>query len=346
MDGWIQTVSSDSVRTLSSELLLDLFALEERSDRIAETRDDLTALAEDMLMSTDTAEADRIVGALGALAVGPSPRHAEAASLSLETIAGSRSLREMSSTLADFDQAQLAWFERFCHQLGASALEALVPSMATVPEDEGRRRLEHVIVQFGDEAVAPLARLTKVPNGIVRRAAIRCIGRIGTDRAIAVLQKLVTSGDARAAHEAVVALAHIDDDSALRPVVTALRDGPLALRQLVVEALAASHERRASRLLVAALDQMDPLGPDHQLVVRVLGALRIVGDDQTVPAIARTLGAWSWLRLAKANRVKRTAASVLASMKTAAARAALDEALTGGDILSRKHARTARRGGA
>ncbi len=345
MDGWIQTVSSDSISALSSVLLLDLFALEERPSRISQTADDVAALAEDLLMAADTAEAERIVHALGAIAAGPSPRHAEAASRAIETIAGSTSMREMNSTLIDFDDVQLAWFERFCHQLGVPALEALVDSIVMTPEGEGRHRLERVIMQFGDDAVAPLARLTAIPNWPVCRDALRCIGGIATAKAIAVLQKFVGGGDQRQAREAVIALVRIDDATALRPLVTALREGPSALRLMVVEALAASLDRRAAPLLVATLDEIDPLGPDHKLSIRVLGALRLVGDDKAVPAIARTLRAWSWRHLTRAYRVKRAAAHLLASINSAASRAALDEATSGGDLLSRMHARTARRAG-
>ncbi|MCX6543083.1 MAG: HEAT repeat domain-containing protein [Acidobacteria bacterium] len=342
MDEWMRTVSSDSIRSLSSVLLLDLFALEERQGEIVETADDLAALAEDLLMSADTVEADRVVHTLDTTASDRSPHHAEAGSKALETIARSTSLSEMSLALADFDSTQLAWFGRFCHQLGPAALESLVPSMLTAPEGEGRHRLDQVIVQFGDEAVAPLTQLIESSDRAVCRAALQCIGRIGTDKAIAVLQKLIGGEDVRTARDAVVALVRIDDSSALRPVIAALRDGPSALRHLVVDALAASRERRAAPLLAATLDTIDPLGPEHELAIRVLRALRLVNDDAAVPAIARTFGAWSWLRLARASRVKRTAAGVLASMKTDAALAALDQAVTDGDVLSRGHARLAR----
>ena len=346
MDGWIQTVSSDSVRTMSSVLLLDLFSLEERPSRITETADDLAAVAEDLLMAADTVETERIVNGLAAIAVGPSPGHAQAASKALHSIAVSKSICDMGATLADFDDAQLAWFDRICHQLGVPVLASIVASMVAASEGEGRRRLEQVIVAFGDPAVAPVARLLENPDWPLRRAAIHCLGRIGTVGAIAVLQKLIGDADASAVHETVAALMRIDDPSALRPVASALRDGPPGLRLLVVGALAASHERRASPLLAAALDETDPFGPGYELVLLMLGALRIVGDDKAVPAIARMLRAWSWRRLARTNRVKRSAASVLASMKSDAARGALDAAIRGGDVLARRHARAARGGGA
>jgi len=341
MDGWIRTVSSESIRSMSAGLLLDLLGLEERPGKIFETADDLALLVDDLLMSCDTAESERVVLALCTIVAGSSPSHAEAASRALAAIARSEGLRDMSAALADADDARLAWFDRFCHRLGAPVLDGLVPAIETAPEGEGRRRLAQVIASFGDSAIEPLCGVLNHTDWLVRRAALHCIGRVGTDGAIAALEPLVSGADTRLAHEAVVALMHITRPAALEPVAAALRDGRPELRHLVVDALGASRDRRAAALLLATLDGLDPVGRGHALAMRVLIALRLVGDDEAVPAVADVLRGWNWLGLVKTNRVKRVAVSVLVSIKTAASQAALAEALSSGDILARMQARRA-----
>lgn len=342
MDLWIRTVSTDSVRSMSCLLLLDLLGLEEQPDKMVELADDLAAMVGDLLMSADTAEAERATVGLGKMAAGPSPPHRTAASGALTAIAGSASLREMAATLADFDDAQLAWFNRFCHQLGTPVLQTLMAAMPRASEGEGRVRLGQVIVRFGDAAVAPLARMLEAEDWLVRRAALRCIENIGTEAAIALLEPLVSAADARMAHESVIALVRIGQPAALRPLAAALHGGPTPLRRLIVDALAAARDRRASPLLAATLNTVDPVGRDHALAVRLLDAIRLGGDDQSVPAVAHVLRAWNWLRPSRTNRIKRLAAGVLASFNTEAAIAALDDARRNGDGLAKMHARRAK----
>ena len=345
MDGWIHTVDSDSVRTLSVTLLLDLLTLEQRPDNIAETAGDLATLAADLLMSADSDQSEQVVRGLAAVSTGPSTRHAMAAQRALETLAGSNAMRETTATLADFDQAQMAWFERMCTALGPSSLNTLVSVLAVAADDEGRRRIEHVIALFGDVAIAPLMPLLDAPNWPAVRAAIYTLGQIGSPAAIKLLDSLIGGPDPRKAYEAVVALARIDDAAALRGVAAALRDGSPAVRMRVVDALAASHEPRTGPLLASALAEARVLGSGHHLAIRTLGALRQIGGDQAVPAIVRAMQAWSWFRIPRASRLKRAAAGVLASMNTTAALTALNEAARTGDVLLKRYARAATRRG-
>jgi len=346
MDSWISTVSADSVRILAVTLLIDLFLIEDRPDRINETADSLAAQAEDLLMAADTAEVERIVRALHEAAAGDADARAAAGRKALDTLARSAAMRDMSSSLPDFDTVQSEWFGRMCGMLGPAVLDALVPALPIVADGPGRPRLEPLIVAFGDHAVPPLVTLAADQDWNAARAAIQIIGRIGTPSATSVLHGFITGGDPRHVREAVIALMHIGDDRAIEPIRTAAQDRSRWRAESVVDALASSADRRASPILAALLADLDPLRSDHDLALKILNALRIVGDERAVPAIAAAMRPTSWLRFRRARRVKRSAISVLASMHNAEARAALDEAISSGDGLLRRLARHARGTGA
>jgi hypothetical protein len=343
MDGWIRTVSSDSIRSQFTGVMLDLLVLEDDPVRLADTSRDTAALAEDLLVSADTIEVGALVDALSRITRSRSPRHASASEQALDTIGRSAAMREMSSSLNDFDDSHTEWFAQFCQQVGPAALDALVPALVTAADDEGRCRLERVIERFGDRAVAPLVRLIAAPHASVGHSVIDILGRIATNSAIAELQKVVAGSHPQHAQRAVIALVRIGEPRSLRPLTDALRDGAPAMRERVVDALVASQAPQAGDVLVDALTDLDPLGEDHGLVLRILAGLHSHGDAKSVSVIAGLLRTFSWRHVRRSMRIKRAAGEALASMPIADAGAALDEAIAHGDMLTRNRARSARR---
>ena len=151
------------------------------------------------------------------------------------------------------------------------------------------------------------------------------------------------AADAQRVREAVAAILRLDDPGALRSLAVVLKTGTRRERHTAIDALIATQDHRASALLASALRETRPIGEDHQLALQLLAALRRVGDEHAVPAIAESMQAVSWVRLAQTISLKRTAVSVLASMNNARAPKALTHAARHGDLLLRRCARTAMR---
>ena len=55
-------------------------------------------------------------------------------------------------------------------------------------------------------------------------------------------------------------------------------------REAVVEALVAERDPRVVPLLGRILDESDPLGDDHPIVLDTLGAVGTLGGDHAIPA--------------------------------------------------------------
>ena len=104
LDGWVHSVSAESVKTLSVTLLLDLFSLEESAEAAAEVANDLAALAEDLLMSADYREAERVVQALTDVASWSDPRRALAARIAVDLARPPRCATW--ATVTDFEDGQ------------------------------------------------------------------------------------------------------------------------------------------------------------------------------------------------------------------------------------------------
>jgi hypothetical protein len=137
----------------------------------------------------------------------------------------------------------------------------------------------------------------------------------------------------------VRALAGIKDPSAARAVHTALRAATGDQRRAVVEALVSERDARVVPVLVRIVEESDPFGADHPIVLETVGALSRLGDDQAVPVLSALMRRRKLLAPRKGKALKETSLAALRAIQTPAAARAIDEAARSGDRMLRKLAR-------
>jgi hypothetical protein len=138
---------------------------------------------------------------------------------------------------------------------------------------------------------------------------------------------------------AVRALASISDPAAARSIHTVLRAATGEQRRAVVDALVAERDPRVVPVLVCILNESEPLGADHQIVVETLDAIGRVGRDEAVPEVATLMRRRSWLARRKTRALKQASLLALQTIGTPAAAGAIGEAASHGDRLLRRLAR-------
>ena len=92
-------------------------------------------------------------------------------------------------------------------------------------------------------------------------------------------------------------------------------------------------------MLVRILDESEPLGKDHTVVLDTLNALKLVHTDTAVRPIARVAGRKRWFAFSKNRVLKDTAVETLASIGTQESKHALEKAASEGDRLLRRLAK-------
>jgi hypothetical protein len=346
LDEWVESVSAESVRTLSVTLLLDLFMMEDSPAGMTETAQDLARLAEDLLEAADFAETARVLRALDPARLVADPPRAEAGRHALNHLARSSAMGEVAAAAGDMDDTQYEWFRASCALLGPLVLPAILPSLAAASEGATRDRLSAIVIAFGPAAAGPLARWLAGERGDARRIGIQLAGRLGTPVAVSALQPLTVSPDVRVAREAILAVAGIDDPSARRCLANALRQGDREARDRAVEAVIAAGRPSMAPLLADALGDMQPFGPAFALALQTLNALRHSSDEAVVPAVTGALRAFDWRHVGQSMTFQRAAVDVLASMPCPGAAAALAEAGRTGGFLVKRYARAVTRAGA
>jgi HEAT repeat protein len=335
----VGTLEQDNVRRLSVTLLIDLLALESDPARAPDLARDVAALAEDLLLAGDYESADAVVAALAEHAANPGAVAHQGSRLALDGLVSTLAFREAAELLEDMTDAEAARFAEVCRHVGAASIDALLRLLAPDDATPGRQRATAIVRGFGVRAVTRLGPLVSSPHWTAQRNAAELLGDIGGAEAVPLLQPLLRGVDARVIAAAVRALAGISDPAAARCVHTVLRASSGEQRRAVVDALVSQRDARAVPVLVRILDDSDPFGADHTIVLETVAALALVGDDHAVPALATLMRRKKLLSRRKVRAVKTESLSALRAISTPAAGQAIEDAAANGDRLLRRLAR-------
>src|SRR3954469_13258506 len=333
---WIESLGQASVRGLSVQMLIDLFSLEQDATRADEMAADMSALAEDLLMSGAYADALTVTSALRTRARAPKAIGKDASRQALDELGESMAMRESVALIGDVDEENWTAMKAVIESVGVSSVESLKSVILVEQDTLTTARAEGVIVGFGARAVMRLASLVGDARWFVQRRGANVLGRIASAEAVPLLQPLLRQGDPRVARAAVSALGGIQDPAAARAIQTVLRAATGEVRRAVTEALVAEKDPRVVPMLVQILRESQPLGQDHEVVIETIDALGTVGTDASVPILITMAQRRKWFGGRKLRLLKEHSVDALARVGTAKAVAALQDAATTGDRTLRK----------
>jgi HEAT repeat protein len=329
---WVETLAQDNVRTLSVMLITDLLRLEEEPQRAGDLTRDMVALVDDLFMAGDFPNALLVLQELQRAGTGKVA--GAAARAALTSVADSVALREAAGLLGDLDEGGVTLFTQCVEAIGAGAVRALYPALQSETETLAYRRARAVVSKFGAAAAPHLAALGEDSRWFVQRNAALLLGACRSADAVAPLQALLRKHDPRVLRHAVAALAGIDDPSAARAVQTALRAATAASgenRSAVIEALVAERDPRVVPMLARILADIDPFGPDHQVLLDTLDAVRQLADERAIPPVTAIMRRKKFFGGRKARAFKAASVQALLAMGTPKATSALDDASRTGD---------------
>jgi hypothetical protein len=336
----IDTLGQDNVRRLSVTLLIDLLTLERDAARAPELARDVAALAEDLLFAGDYESALTVVTALQERAADSKAVTSQASRMALDGVVTTLAFHEATDLFGEMSETEAGIFADICARIGAAAADALKMHLESEAPTPARARATATIRQYGPRAVTRLASLVGSGNWAGQRNAAELLGEIGAPEAVPLLQPLLRGHDSRVTNAAVRALSSIRDPAAARAVHTVLRASTGDQRRAVVDALVTQRDARVVPVLVRILEESDPFGGDHAIVLETLGALTSVGDDQAVTALSTLIRKKRFFGGRKVKAVREKGLGALRALKTPAARKAIEDAATTGDRMLRRLART------
>ena len=333
---WMDSLGQQSVRTLSVLMLIDLLTIETDADRAGGIAQDMEALAEDLLMAGAYDDTQAVTQALADRAGSAAGIGRDACRLALDTLGESLAMLETAAVLGEVDDSGWEAIRAVMQIIGPPGIEALKPVVAVEQETLASRRAGELILGCGPGAVMRLAALLSDPRWFAQCAGARLLGGIGSATAVPLLQPLLRQNNPRVIRETVTALGCIPDPSAARAIHTVLRAATGAARRAVVDALVADRDPRVVPMLIRILEESEPLGKDHDVVLETLAALGTVGSDTAVPALASAIQRRGFFRRKKLRAIKERGVAALGSIGGPNADATLDQASRTGDRMLKK----------
>jgi HEAT repeat protein len=335
----IDTLGQDNVRRLSATLLTDLLRLEQDPARAPDLARDVAALVEDLLLAGDYESALSVTTALQTQAADATAVASQASRVALDGIVSTVAFLETSDLLGDMSDAEAALFADICVRIGPGATDTLKGHLESEALTPARTRATAIIRQYGPKVASRLTSLVGSHTWAAQRNVAELLGELAAPECVPLLQPLLRGSDARVTNAAVRALSHINDPAAARAVHTVLRAATGDQRRAVVDALVAQRDARVVPVLVRILEESEPFGADHPIVLETLDALARVGDDQAVATLSGLMKKKKLLARKKVNAVREKSLAALRAIKTPGAARALDEAATTGDRMLRRLAR-------
>jgi HEAT repeat protein len=332
----LDTLGQDNVRRLSVRLLIDLLKLERDPARAPEIAHDVAALAEDLFLAGDYESVLAVVTALQEQAADSSAVASAGSRIALDAIVNTVAFVEAAELLGEMGDAEAACFTDICAHIGPAATDALKVHLETEALTPARARTSAIVKRYGARGVSRLSSVAGSKQWAAQRNVAELLGDIAVAEAVPLLQPLLRGLDSRVTTAAVRALANIKDPAAARAVHTVLRAATGEQRRAVVEALVAQRDARVVPVLVRIIEESDPFGGDHAIVLETVGALAQVGDDQAVPALSALMRKKKFLARKKARALKEQSLTALRAIRTPAAADAIAEAAKTGDRMLRK----------
>jgi HEAT repeat protein len=333
---WMDSLGQANVRLLSVTMLIDLFTIEEDPNRAGEIAGDMEALTEDLLMSGAYDEALTVARALQQRATTAKSIGEEASRVALDRLGESLAMRETIGLIGDLDDESWQAIRAVVQTIGVSSVEAIRTALLTEQDSVATARAEELILAFAPRVVGRLAALTGDSRWFVQLRGARLLGRIAVADAVPLLQPLLRQSDPRVARQAVASLGAIADPAAARAIQTVLRAATGEMRKAVTEALVAERDPRVVPMLVRILEESQPLGRDHDMVLETIEALGIVGTDGAVPILATLARKTSLFGRRKARALKERSIDALTRVGTVKSTSAIQDAAQQGDRMLRK----------
>jgi hypothetical protein len=310
---------------------------------MADPARDISGFVEELILTGVYAETLPLIDELAAAAKAPAAVAPEACRKAIESVGRSTALAEAAVGLGDQTAEEYDDFTRLVCAVGPATVPGLLPAYGREDGSAGGERAARLLVRLGVPALPAVAAAIDDPRWFVQRDLARVLGQIGTPAAVPPLQTLVRRPDGRIMRAAVTALAGIDDRAAGRALHMALKAATGETRAAVITALVGLKNTRVVPLLVQMLQEGQPFGSEHPLVLDMLAALGALQDDRATAAIAAMARQRRWLAWRKTAGLRHASLHALVRIGTDKARAALaDLARTGDLFLQRQIRRTMR----
>jgi hypothetical protein len=340
LSGWINTVSTSTLRALDLTLLLDLLNIEADDRKWAALTPTVVGMLEDLLLVGDFEAASQLLAVIVRESTGDGSKgRRQSALTAIDMLVAGSMLRHVVSHLGAIDDAQFARVKEMCVSVGEVMIRPLAEALSIEERVRTRERMTSILVAFGVVGRRTAERLKNSPNAAVRRTAILLLREFGGTEALPELTELLNDSEPRVQREAVRAIVNIGTTRAFQILGQALQRGTPQSREAIMQAANLVRDERATPLFAFMLRHIDhrKLTSTYLHAVESLGALK---DPEAVEPLKEALYKGEWWAPRRTASLRSAAALALFRIGTPEARTVLEEAAALGPRGTRAAART------
>ena len=336
---WLTTVSDGALRSLDTQLLLDLLKIEEDPARWRDVADTTAGHADDLVRVGYFDQAWRLADAIIAEASQVPARTAHLQGV-LERFGKGAMLKHVAAYLRSADDEAYERFQRLCHAIGTPVIAPLAETLSTEQDARARRRLRDVLVGFGAKGRDVVQQLMSAPNWEVRRTAAFLLREFGGSEGLRELIPLLTDSEPLVQREAVQGLAFNGSKEAAAILLNALHTASGRIRQTMVNELMSIRDPKTAPLFAYLVKNLNrrKLPQVYEAAIDALGGF---DDRDAVDALKTALHGGDWWAPFRTRRARASAASALRKIGTPPALDVLRGAVTTGSRGTRAAARSA-----
>ena len=339
VQGWLASVSEESVRHLDLLLLLDLLRLEHDHVQWRGISTLVTSQIERLTLLGDARGARQLLEPITREA-GPEGREAfrAEAALALERLSAGPLVRHVVLHLRKVEDREVEPFAALCHTLGASVVRPLAESLASEENNRAVRRLRELLVSYGAAGRQAVEQLKNSRNPAVRRTAIDLLRVFGGSEALPELASMLDDADPQVQRDSIRAIVQIATEEAYAVLERALQGGS---RETILEQLISLRDDKAIPLLCYVLNHTRPRGRMVNAHLGIIDALGSLSEHpQSTSTLKTMLYSGNWWAPFRTAALRHAAAIALRRVGGREAAAVLEDAAANGTRAIRNIART------
>jgi hypothetical protein len=330
VSAWLDTVTTEEVRTLDQQLILDLLRIEDREDAWIGVLDVAVSRVEQLVLVGDLRLAHQLLEGISALAASASPFAAGAAA-GLKRLSSGPLVKHLVLFMRQATDQEVELAGQFCQRIGPAVIAPLAEALSTEDNSRTVRRLRDVLIGFGPAARAHANELRNSRSPAVRRAAVELLRALAGEEALPDLRSLLDDADPQVQRDALRAIVQIGTAEAYASLENALETGAARTRDTIMQAMGALRDERAAPLFVYILKHTEYKGPLEAVYTTAIEALgRVASDGDSATALKDVLYRGEFFAPGRTRRLRAAAARALRAAAAPDAEAILTEAAAEG----------------
>ncbi|MDA1094265.1 MAG: HEAT repeat domain-containing protein [Acidobacteria bacterium] len=327
---WLSTVDDPALRSLDSQLLLDLLTLETDAHRWRDVADTVCAHVDALALVGDLDWARRFVETLAAtrghrLAWRAPNSIAHFAAEACDRLTTGSMLGHALARLGDDGDTAAAHIAPICDALGPATVTPLAAALTANPDARVRRTVQEILLGFGADGRAAVRQLLNAPEWEARQTAAFLLREFSAGDGLDELKQLLNDSEPRVQREAIRAMILAGDGRAYEILVSVLNEADAGHRATLAEQLTAQRDPRAVSLCRYLLTHLSHR--KHRTVqIAAIQTLGAVGSEGAVEPLRGALYDGVWWSPLRTRTVRQAAAQALRRTRLRSAAQVLREA--------------------